>query len=89
MVLLEPFQQHLLRILVGNVPDHDSSTSIDLNLVHINYIRLRLLITDRSPVTYCWTLHDIVVVVTIHLHHHGHGRVGILSRGIGHIGSVR
>lgn len=77
MVLLKHFQQHLLSVLVGNVPHHNRGAPVPLHLVHIDHVGLGLLHADRPPVPHRRRpLHVVVVVLRGHLHHHRH-----LSRG--------
>jgi hypothetical protein len=89
MVLLKSLQQHLLRVLVGDVADHDGRPPVSLDRPDVDDIGLRLLVANGPTVANCRGFHHVVVVVAVHGHHHRHAGVGIGRRGIGgHVGHI-
>lgn len=92
MILLESLQQHLLRVLIGNVPNHDRGSTIGFDLLDINHVGLGFFVADGPAVANGGALDEVVVSVGHHLDHHGHagGRVAgihvaLLELG-GHLG---
>lgn len=77
MVLLEFLQQHVLRVLVRYVADHDGRPPVGLDPLHVDHIGPRFLITDGPSIADRRTLDEVVVSVRHHLDHHGHAGGGV------------
>lgn len=71
VVFLEALKQHILRVFVRNVADHNGGPSIVFDPVDINHICSRLFEGDGPSISDCWGL-EIVVKTIGHLDHHGH-----------------
>ena len=71
VVFLEALEQHILRVLVRNVADHDGGPSIVLDPVDVDHVCSGFLEGDCPSIADCWSL-EIVVKTIGHLDHHGH-----------------
>ena len=71
MVFLEALEQHVLGVLVRNVPDHDGRPAVVLDPVEVDHVGSGFLEGDGSSVAHCWGL-EVVVKTIRHLHHHWH-----------------
>jgi hypothetical protein len=72
VILFEKFQKHILSVLIGNISDHNRSSTVSFDRLEVNYVCIGLLTADSSSVSHWWWLHIVVVVFLWHCGHYGH-----------------
>ena len=77
MILFKQFQQHILSVLVRNIPHHNSGPTVNFHSLEVNYISPGLFIADSASVSHWRCLRHIVVVILGWQRHHRHGHGGL------------